>query len=417
MRGRQPRRQGSNLLTFLDRHWHFLTARLVTSAYNPSHMRRAPLFVSMIAATLALAAGALYATQQNAVESVVGTVTGIDKNARNATIKTDTGTVITLKTNDDTVCLRIPANEKTLAKAVPIQFAEIAVGDRMLGHGTRRENEFLAQRLVVITKADVDKKREGDLDDWRRRGIGGIVKDLNAQTGQVNLELRGSGSGGGLMILTAKADFRRYTSGSLRFEDAQPSNFAELNVGDQLRALGEKSGDGATFKAERIVSGSFSTIGATVTDIDLQRNEIKATTLDQRKPIVISLTKDSVLHRIPPPVAVAIAQRAMASKPASAGGSSSQAPPTQKGAPAANQSIDVQQVIDGLPKISAVDLKAGDVLAVTSAIERDGSHMTAIKLVAGVDLVLKAMAPQPGKPQVVRLSAGLPTVFDFSVVQ
>ena len=371
----------------------------------------------MIAAAITLGAGAVCAPQQNAVESLVGTVTDIDKNGRSAKIKTDTGTIITLKTDDDTVCLRIPANEKTLAKAVSIQFTEIAVGDRVLGHGTRRENELLAQRLVVLTKADVDKKREGDLDDWRRRGIGGIVKELNAQTGQVSLELRGSGSGGRLMILTAKADFRRYASGSLRFEDAQPSNFAELNVGDQLRALGDKSTDGATFKAERIVSGAFRTIGATVTEIDLQRNEIKATSLDQKKPIVISLTKDSVLHRIPPPVAVAIAQRAMATRPPSAGGGSPQAPPMQKAAPTAGQSIDVQQVIDGLPKISVVDLKAGDVLAVTSAIEKDGSHMTAIKLVAGVDLVLKAIAPQPGKPQVVRLSAGLPTVFDFSVVQ
>ena len=375
------------------------------------------LVVSMIAAAVALATSAICSAQQNAVESLVGTVTDIDKNGASATIKTDTGTVVTLKTDDSTICLRIPANEKTLAKAVSIQFTEIAVGDRVLSHGTRKEKEFLAQRLVVLTKADVDKKREGDLDDWRRRGIGGIVKDLNAQTGQVNLELRGSGANGRLVVFTTKADFRRYAAGSLRFEDALPSNFAELNLGDQLRALGEKSADGASFKAERIVSGAFRTIGATVTEIDLQRNEIKATSLEQKKPIVISLTKDSVLQRIPPPVAVAIAQKAMASKPASAGGGSPQAPPAQKAPPAVNQSIDVQQVIDGLPKIAAVDLKPGDVVAVTSVVDKDSSRVTAIKLVAGVDLVLKAMAPQPGKPQVVRLSAGLPTVFDFSVVQ
>jgi hypothetical protein len=380
-------------------------------------MRRTTLVVSTLAAVIALGTGAVCAAQQSTVESVVGTVTNIDKNGRSAAIKTDTGAVVTLKTDDDTICLRIPANEKTLAKAVPIQFTEITVGDRVLAHGTRREKEFLAQRVVVLTKTDVEKKREGDLDDWRRRGIGGIVRDLNALTGQVSLELRGSGAGGRLMVLTAKADFRRYASGSLRFEDAQPSNFAGLNLGDQLRALGERSADGATFQAERIVSGAFRTIGATVTEIDLQRNEIKATSLDQKKPIVISFTKDSVLHRIPPPLAVAIAQRAMASKPPSAGGGSPPAPPTQKAAPAANQTIDVQQVIDGLPKISVVDLKAGDVVAVTSGVEKDSSRVTAIKLVAGVDLVLQAMAPKPGKPQVVRLSAGLPTVFDFSVVQ
>jgi hypothetical protein len=29
---------------------------------------------------------------------------------------------------------------------------------------------------------------------------------------------------------------------------------------------------------------------------------------------------------------------------------------------------------------------------------------------------LRAMAPQPGGPQTVRLSAGLPNAFDFSVI-
>ncbi len=378
-------------------------------------MRRTTLIVSLIAATIALGTGAICTAQQKAVDSVVGTVTDIDKNNGSATIKTDSDAIVSVKTDHNSVYLRISANEKTLARAVSIQFADIAVGDRVLGHGTKTGTEFLAQRVVVLSRADIDKKRAHDLDEWRRRGIGGIVKDLNAQTGQVNLELRESGPVSRVTVLTAGADFRRYASASLKFEDAQPSSFTDLNVGDQLRTLGDKNTDG-TFKAEKIISGAFRTIGATVTEIDLQRNEIKATTLDQKKPIVISITKDSVLHRIPPAVALTIAQRAVANK-VSAGGSSSQASPAQKTAPPANQSIEVQQVIDALPKISLTDLRAGDVLAVTSAVEKDGSHMTGIKVVAGVDLVLKAMAPQPGKPQIVRLSAGLPAVFDFSVVQ
>jgi len=52
---------------------------------------------------------------------------------------------------------------------------------------------------------------------------------------------------------------------------------------------------------------------------------------------------------------------------------------------------------------------------VTGAIEANDTQLVAIKVAAGVDLVLKALTP-PGRPQVVRLSAGLPTVFDFSVI-
>jgi hypothetical protein len=374
-------------------------------------MRRTVLIVSVVATVFVLrCAPEATARVQEKAESVIGAIVEIDPNTRSATIKTDAGAMVAVKTDENTVCLRLPAGEKTLAKAAPIQFAEIAVGDRVLGHGTRTGNEFRAQRLVVMPKSEVEKKRAHDLEDWRQRGIGGIVRELNAQTGEITLELRSAGAGGRVMIAAAKADFRRYAPGSLRFEDAQPAAFGDVKVGDQLRALGDKSVDGHNFTAEEIVSGAFKTIGVTVTQVDLQNHEIKATTLDQKKPIAIAINGDSVLHRISPSVAAAIAQKATAAKPANAAPSSSAA------RPAGQQLIDVQQMIDTLPGISLADLKPGDVLAVTGAVEKDESRLVAIKLAAGVDLVLKAMAPQPGKPQVVRLSAGLPAIFDFSVV-
>jgi hypothetical protein len=373
-------------------------------------MKRARTILTLIALTLHLAI-IVFPAQQSKTDSIVGVVVESNSSDHTLRIKADSGVVTLIKTDDATICLRIPAGETTLAKAIPIQLSDIAVGDRILGSGARTEKDFEAQRLIVLTKTDVAKKREKDLDDWQRRGIGGIVRELNAQTGEINLELRGTGAGGRVMIASNKADFLRYSPASLKFEDARASNFSELKPGDQLRALGDKSSDGRSLKAEKIVSGAFRTTGVTVTEIDLQRKEIKATTLDQKKPVVISITDESVLRRIPLPVAQAIAQKALAAnKPANG------SPAAPKAAPS-NQNIDVQQVTDSLPKISASDLKAGDVLAVTSAVDKDEAHLTAIKLVAGVDLVLKAMAPQPGKPQVVRLSAGLPTVFDFSVVQ
>src|SRR5260370_30424628 len=100
-----------------------------------------------------------------------------------------------------------------------MQFADIAVGDRVHGHGTRTGNEFRAQRLVVMPKAEVEKKRAHDLEDWRQRGIGGIVRELNAQTGEITLELRSAGAGGRVLLAAAKADFRRYAPRSPRFRE------------------------------------------------------------------------------------------------------------------------------------------------------------------------------------------------------
>lgn len=373
-------------------------------------MKRVVRFCLLLAVTIILTAAA---SPQDKTEALVGSIIEINAAARNGQIRTDAGESIILRIDDKTVCLRIPAGEKSLSKATSIQFAEITTGDRVLAHGTKTGGEFLAQRLVVLTKTEIEKKRERELEDWRQRGIGGIVREVNPQTGEIGLELRGPGAGNRMLISSTAATFRRYTPGSLRFEDAQPSNLAELKAGDQLRALGDKSGDGRAFKAEMIVSGAFKTIGVTIVELDVQKGELKAVTLDQKTPIVISITKDTTLSRIPPPVALTLAQKAASGSGPAKAGQPAGAPTT----PTANKSIDVQQVIDSLPKISTPDLKPGDVVAVTSTVEKDPGHLTAIKLVAGVDLVLKAMAPQPGRPQAVRLSAGLPSVFDFSVVQ
>ena len=348
------------------------------------------------------------AVAQQKVESMVGVVEQIDRNAKTATLKTDSGEIVKVTTVDSTVCLRIPAGEKTLSKAAPIKLEDISIGDRVLVHGMKTDQTFIGQRLVVMPMAEVAKKREHDLDEWKRRGIGGIVREVNSQTGEITLELRGQGAGTRVEVGTTKANFRRYVAGSLRFEEARTSTLTELRVGDQLRALGDKSADGRSFVAEQIVSGAFKTIGVTVLEIDQQKHEIHATTLDQKEPITIAINQDSVLHRISPPVAAAIAQKAKAD--------AGKASPPQPGQKPGQPVIDVQQMIDTLPAVSLANLTAGDVLAVTGAVEKDESRLVAIKVAAGVDLVLKALAPAPGKPQVVRLSAGLPSVFDFSVI-
>src|SRR5262249_14114245 len=155
--------------------------------------------------------------------------------------------------------------------------------------GSKTDQNFLAQRIVVMPASEVTKKREHDLDDWKKRGIGGGVRELNPQTGEITLELRGGGAGGRGGVQTTKTNLPRYVAGSLSFEDAQPSTIAEVHAGDQLRALGNKSADAKTFAAEQIISGTFRTIGVTVTEVNQQTGEIKATTLDQKKPIAITV--------------------------------------------------------------------------------------------------------------------------------
>jgi hypothetical protein len=350
---------------------------------------------------------------QDKLDSLVGAVMNVDAANRTVTLKTDSGATVVVRGDEQTVYLRLPAGERTLSKATPTKLDEIVINDRLLAHGTKSDQAFLAQRLIVLPATEVAKKREHDLDEWKRRGIGGVVREVNAQTGEIALESRGANVGSRLSIATGKANFRRYVAGSLRFEDARASKLSDVRVGDQLRALGDK--DGTNFVAEQIVFGAFKTVGVTVVAVDQAKGEIQATLLDQRKPVTILFNKDSVLHRISPPVAAAIAQKARGD----ASKTPPPQPPQQTAQPApkpAQPVINVQQMIDTLPTVALTDIKPGDVLAVTGAIENDEAHLVAIKVAAGVDLVLRALAPAPGRPQTVRLSAGLPPGFDFSVI-
>jgi len=362
----------------------------------------------LICAAAITLAGPNRSTAQDKADSVTGAVTAIDTAHKQVTLNNGPGLFVSVQTDDQTVFLRLPAGERTLSKATPTTFDEIAIGDRVLAHGTKSGQTFSAQRLIVMQLAEVAKKRERDLDEWKRRGIGGVVRAVNSQTGEITLELRGANAGTRIPVETSGASFRRYVAGSLRFEDARASKLEDVHAGDQLRALGDRNGDTNRFVAEQIVSGAFKTIGVTITEVDQRTGQIHATTLDQKQPVLISINNDSVLRRISPPVAAAIAQKAKgdAAKPLT----------TQTGQKSAQPVIDVQQMIDTLPVVSVSELKPGDVLAVTGAVAGDDAHLVAIKVAAGVDLVLKALAPAAGKPQIVRLSAGLPAVFDFSVI-
>ena len=115
-------------LTFLNTHLAFLDCINRRTGVYVDPMRRTALVVSMImAAAFQLCVSNGVRGFQQKVESVVGAVADIDKSSKRATIKTDAGEMITVKTDDNTVCLRIPAGEKTLSKAAPIQFADVTV--------------------------------------------------------------------------------------------------------------------------------------------------------------------------------------------------------------------------------------------------------------------------------------------------
>jgi hypothetical protein len=403
-------------------------------------MRRHLIILAL--ATLMLAMGGLNAQGQSAQPSpaattdagitangVIGEVTAIDAGARHLTVKTDAGASVTVTLNEKTAYLRLAPGEKTLTNAVKIQLTDVAVGDRVWARGRVAEDQrsVPAIALVVMTKADIARKQEHDRAEWRRRGVAGIVTALNPETKEITLSMRGRGEATPIIISTAgSVDFRRYAPDSVRFSDARPSSFAELKVGDQLRALGERSADGTHFTPEEIVSGSFRTIGGSVTAVNAGANEIKLKDIQTGQSVTVVVSHDSLLRRLPPEMAARLAARS--SRGARAGGgdetaNASGAPrreqQQQQGARPSGQGgegrpsgggpgrwqngegrrggFDFQEMLEHLPALSIDELKTGDMVIVSSTVGTEASRVTAIKLVAGVDELLNAAQRRPGR--------------------
>lgn len=387
---------------------------------------------------------------------VMGEVTSIDPGAKQMSVKTDAGSLVTVGLDEKTEYLRIPPGETSMDKAAKIAFTEIAVGDKVYVRGKVSDDRksVPAQKLIVMSKGDIQKMHEHERAEWQRRGVAGIITALNAQTSEVTLQTR-TREGVKPLVVSApeSVKFRRYAPDSVKFSDARPSSFSELKVGDQLRALGDKSADGSKLTAEQVVSGAFQTIGGTVTGVSPETNEIKITVLGSKKALTIVVNKDSMLRKIPPQIAAMIAMRSQGGpggpqggggpqgsgggpaggaggpqgsggRPAGgAGGPGQPGQPGPGGGPSGEPRRmggggDFQDMLERMPALTLADIKTGDVIAVSSTMGADPSRLTAITLVTGVDAVLTAMQGAGMARRTPNLSTGLPSgVLDFGIGQ
>src|SRR6185295_1930881 len=211
-------------------------------------------------------------------------------------------------------------------------------------------------------------------------------------------------------------EMRRYAPDSIKFQDAKPSKFSELKVGDQLRALGERTEDPLRFKPEKVVTGSFRTVGGVVTAIDAAKGEIKINELEKKTPLTVVIKQDAVLRRFPaefgmgmrpgggaaPAGGGAPAQGNAQQRPAGAGPGGPGA-----GGPGARPGFNINDMLERLPTISIADVKVGDTIIVSSTQGVDPTRLTAISLVAGADALLAMLAPRPAAGQAPNPASGL----------
>lgn len=355
---------------------------------------------------------------------MIGEVTSIDASAKQVKIKADDGTAYTVALDDNTSYLRVPPGEKDLKKAAKIAFSDLAVGDRLLARGpsTEETKVVAAKTVIVMTKAELAQKHDRDRAEWQKRGIAGTVLEVNGVTKEITINTHGRDNKT-VVIEASAAGFRRYAPDSVRFADAKPSSFTELEVGDTVRALGEKNADGTRFKAEELVSGAFQTIAGTVVSVNAASGEVVLTDLKTKKPVTVRTNQNSMLRRLEERTAAMLARRLLrpdvvagAGGPPSGPGGGGMRPDAQRsasqgagpggggmrsgfGGPGGGNggNFDLQQVLDRSPQLALAELKKGDAIIVSSTKGADASAMLAISLVAGVEPFLAAAPRTAGQ--------------------
>ncbi len=300
---------------------------------------------------------------------------------------------------------RIAPGEKDLSKAVAIQFSDLASGDRVLVRldTNAPAGTFQALQIVAVKQEDVAQKQQRDREDWQLRGVGGLVKSVDPASGVIVLNSGAGLTARTITINTSKATLlKRYAPASVSYDAAQVAPIDAIHVGDQLRARGQKSADGAEIAAEEVVSGTFRNISGIILSVDPASSTFSLKDLATKKLVTVHATPDAQMRRLPDMMARMLASRltgaggSQGARPAYGGqqGAGGQGSGSQGagGGPGSGRGGggDPQQMLSRAPAVQIADLKKGDAVMLVST---DGStDVTAITLLAGVEPLLEAPA-------------------------
>lgn len=399
----------------------------------------------VIAGILLLVSGAF---AQAPIAKAVGTVKSVAANA--VVLTTDSGADQTVTFTDAARIVRAVPGQTDLKTAPAIAIPEIQVGDRVFARGQAGEgNAVIASSAIVMKQSDIAAKQQQERDEWRK-GIGGIVKEVDAASNAITINNSMIAAGKPITIhLSPATTIRRYAPDSVKFDDAKPGTLDQIKPGNQLRARGTKNDDGTEFTAQAVITGAFRDIAGTVISTDAANSTVTITDLATKKPVTIKVAADSLLRKLPPFVAMGIAMRLKGVPPgamgamgqggaggggqgnwrgagnaggslAPAGGSASggsAAPGTPaavsrsaapgmtagQGGPVGGQggpgggwrgagggTPDFQQMLARMPGLAVADLNKGDAVMLVATEGSETSGPTAITLLAGVEPILTA---------------------------
>jgi hypothetical protein len=311
------------------------------------------------------------------------------------TLSADSGAEVNVLVQASTRMLRVAPGQKDLKDAAPINLQDVHAGDRILVRGNSVAGGVVqATSIVLMKQLDIAAKQEHEREDWQKRGVGGLVGAVDSAAGTVTISTGTPGVKKTVLIrISSTTIVRRYAPDSVKFDEAKPGKLDEIRPGDQLRARGALTANGDELGAEEVVSGSFRNIAGTISSVNSGDNSIRVTDLATKQPVVVRMSSESQLRKLPPMIAQRIAQRLKApADSANAGGQISSGAPTSApgGAP------DLQQILQRVPSATLTDLQKGDAVMIVATEGKEPGQVTAISLLSGVEPILSA-SPSEGQ--------------------
>jgi len=355
---------------------------------------------------------------QTPTTKAMGTVKSVNGNS--VVLTTDDHVDLTLTFADSARIIRAASGQTDLKSAPSISLSDIKVGDRVSARGQAGESGvIITSSAIVMKQSDVAERQQREREEWRK-GVGGIVKQVDLAGNTVTIANSLAASGKPIVIhIAPDTAIRRYSPDSVKFDDAKPGTLDQIKPGDQLYARGTKDADGTELNAQAIVSGTFREIAGTVVSTDPAGNSLTVLDIAAKKPVTIRVGGDSQLRKLSPRMAQMIAFRLKGGAPGMPAGENASVTqperrsgtghgdaaqsgePNWRGAggqrggaegnsPAGTGPPDLQQMLSRTPAISASDLNKGDAVILVATEGSSSSGPTAITLVAGVELLLSA---------------------------
>jgi hypothetical protein len=355
--------------------------------------------IAAATAVVSLAQDTTPAAKASPFVSTIGAVTEINPAENKMVIKTDAGEALTIQLNDKTHFLKIAPGEKDLKKATDSKVEEVKAGDRVSTRNRKLDAGGLgpATTVIVMTKEELAKHQEDNLQEWQKNGLQGVVTVANPATKEVTIKLLGADPKLVVVEPNEKANVRRYSPDSVQFADAKPSSVSEIHTGDTVRVLGKKSDDGTRVVPEEIVYGTFAIKAGTILSIDAAGGTVTIKDLITKKPLVIKVNATTVIKKLPEQMAQGLARMQQAKLAGGGGrgdggGRGGGRGGEGRGGEGGGMRLDPARAVERAPVITLAELKNGDALMINTSVGQDPSKVTAITLVAGVEPLLTAPA-------------------------